>query len=148
MTNLFKYTSGNDVTVTTRASLSTSSIVTTQVEAKDTTSVDTLLPLLGTNPEETLHVITGNLLGDGCIRRTGRKVDGQPTGNARFEMNKSVPAYDHVLGTFNKYYKQFSGVGFRENNYYSTSLQIHVTQFHIFTKTLPVFFTLHSLWYQ
>jgi hypothetical protein len=98
-------------------------------------------------PKNTLSVLTGNLLGDGCLRRTGRKKDGKPTANARFEMNKGVAAYDQALDTFNQYYKEYSGTGFRENTYFHSGLGQVVTQFHIFTRSLPIFTFLHSLWY-
>lgn len=96
---------------------------------------------------KTLHVITGNLLGDGSLLRTGKKVDGQRGGNARFEMNKCTQSLDQHLETFRDHYKEFSGVGFRKNTYFSGSLLKVFTQFHIFTKSLPAFTELHSLWY-
>lgn len=107
----------------------------------------TIPPQLGDMPTRTLHAITGNMLGDGCLRRTGRKKDGKPTGNARFEMNKGVVAYDQAFDTYNNYYAPYSGVGFRTNSYFSNSLGIQVVQFHIFTKSIPLFTCLHSLWY-
>lgn len=80
-------------------------------------SMSTLPFLVSQMPKDTLHVLTGNVLGDGCLRRTGRKMDGKPTGNARFEMNKAKLSYNHHLETFNAHYKRYSGVGFRENTY-------------------------------
>lgn len=104
-------------------------------------------PLIATTtlPEDTLHAITGNLLGDGSLRRKVK--NGQPVGNALFEMNKGHVAKEQAFDTFNKYYKSLSGKGFRVNTYFSNSLGITVTQYHIFTQSLPVFTSLHSIWY-
>lgn len=94
---------------------------------------------------KTLHVLTGNLLGDGSLRINGPKKNGNPTVNALFEMNKCTKSYDQHLELFNEHYKIFSGKGFRKNSYYSGSLGITVTQFHIFTRSLPCFTALHKL---
>lgn len=122
--------------------------VTSCGEITSDTAMCSLPPLVASGmPKDTLHVITGNLLGDGCLRRTGRKKDGKPTGNARFEMNKAVVAHDKALSTFNNYYKPYSGKGFRRNTYFSGSLGHEVTQYHIFTRSLPLLTSLHALWY-
>jgi LAGLIDADG DNA endonuclease family len=113
---------------------------------------DTLMavlpPLINIIPKDTLHVITGNMLGDGSLRRQkSRNKEGIIKSNALFEMNKGPNAYNHAWQLFNDHYKQFSSVGFRENNTFSKSLGKPVTQYHIFTRSLPIFTALHSLWY-
>lgn len=115
------------------------------------TMCNTLPLLLSTIPKETLNVVTGNLLGDGSLRKPYKgKYDKNKVvkGNSLFEMNKGPAAYAQVLELFNQYYKPFCGVGFRENTYFSGSLQQVFTQYHIFTRALPVFTALYFLWYK
>jgi hypothetical protein len=104
-------------------------------------------PLVATTtlPKDTLYVLTGNLLGDGSLRRKIK--NGKPIGNSLFEMNKGHKAQEQAYDTFNKYYKLYSRKGIRVNTYFSNSLGIDVAQYHIFTQSLPIFTCLHSLWY-
>ena len=104
-----------------------------------------LPPLVSKMPKDTLSVITGNMLGDGCLRPSAKKRDGIPRGNVRFEMNKCTASLTHHYAMFLKYYKVYSGVGFRENTYFHGQLKMMVTQWHIFTLSSPMFTQLHSL---
>lgn len=117
------------------------------VTTMDTSEISMMVlpPLVASMPKDTLSVVTGNMLGDGCIRRTGHKREGQPTGNARFEMNKATASLAHHYATYVNYYKAYSGVGFRENTFFHGQLQMMVTQYHIFTLSRPVFTELHGL---
>lgn len=64
-------------------------------------------------PQETLHAMTGNLLGDGSIRYPNLGRDKQPSGNTRYEMTMSAAALGYMTMLYNRVYAPFSASGLK-----------------------------------
>jgi hypothetical protein len=99
-------------------------------------------------PKETLHIITGNMLGDGSItRKLSNK--GKIIGNAKFGMTLDVYSLNYITHLYKKVYEQFSSSGLYP--YPNVKLEKHlgktVSQYSFTTKSLPLFTTLHNIWY-
>lgn len=99
-------------------------------------------------PIATLHVITGNTLGDGSIGYSVRIRGEIPTGNARYKIGISVKVKEYVEYLRNTIYKEFKVSKLTE--YPNTHLIQHLgkeTKLYYFGN-IPVFTELHSLWYK
>lgn len=96
-----------------------------------------------------LEVITGNMLGDGCIRFSHKNEEGKGTGNAHYCMTLSVKSYNYMLDLYNEVYKSYSLSGLK--GYPNTTLPQHlnkeISQYYFNTRSIPLFTQLHSLWY-
>jgi hypothetical protein len=57
--------------------------------------------------------MTGNLLGDGCIRYPNLGRDGRPTGNTRYEMTMATAALGYMSMLYDQVYAQYSSSGLR-----------------------------------
>jgi hypothetical protein len=108
----------------------------------------TLPPILASMSRKDLETITGNMLGDGCIRYHNMARDGQASGNARYEMCMSVQAYNYMLSLFNTVYAQYSSIT-KFIAYPNVLLPQHVgkaiTQYYFCTRSLPIFTAIHSI---
>ena len=60
------------------------------VYSGDAPDVFSIVAVLATLPQQTLHAMTGNLLGSGSIRYPNLGRDKQVSGNARYEMTMAT----------------------------------------------------------
>jgi LAGLIDADG DNA endonuclease family len=103
-------------------------------------------------PKETLEIITGNLLGDGSLRRPkpNTRIGLESEAKASFSMTLSVKGYNYMVYLYDKVYAQFSSSGIHA--YPNISLPQHkdkiVTQYSFTTMRTPLFTALHDLWYR
>ena len=109
-----------------------------------------LLPsILLSIPKETLHVITGNMLGDGSIQYKKVLSNGKVIGNAKYAMTLDSYSLNYLNHLYETVYKQFSLSGIRPypNILLPQHLDKVVTQYSFNTRSLPIFTYMHSLWY-
>jgi LAGLIDADG DNA endonuclease family len=108
-----------------------------------------LPPILSTISKETLHIITGNMLGEGSIQYKNISIKGKPKGNARYSMTMDAYSLKYLNDLYEKVYSQFSLSGLHP--YPNIMLPQHsgkiITQYNFSTRSLPLFTELHSIWY-
>jgi hypothetical protein len=109
-----------------------------------------ILPsILSTISKETLHIITGNMLGDGSIQYNNILSNNQIRGNARYGMTMDTYSLNYLNHLYEKVYGQFSLSGIHP--YPNIKLSQHfgktVTQYHFHTRSIPLFTELHNIWY-
>ncbi len=108
--------------------------------------------LLSTIPRETLEIIIGNLLGDGCLIRKSIALDriNQSKAQAYFAMTMSAKSYNYMLHLYSKVYAQFNPS--KIYAYPNIDLPQHkdkvVTQYLFSTQRTELFTNIHSLWYR
>jgi hypothetical protein len=119
----------------------------TSLEALDMMA---LPPILAALPSNTLHTITGNMLGDGSIRYNNMaRNKGVPKGNCRYSMTMGAKTLNYIKSLVNGVYAPYcsSSINSYPNpnspNYTGTA-----TQYSFSTMSLPLFTALHQLWYQ
>lgn len=117
-------------------------------EDKDKESESSGIPkLLQTVPEDTLHIITGNILGDGSLRRVSRRKDGTVGGNASFSITMIASSKDYIIFLRNNVYAAYGLSRLRERP--NTLLPHHVGKkvvaYEFETRTSPILTELHSL---
>jgi hypothetical protein len=107
--------------------------------------------ILTTLPPKVLETITGNMLGDGSIGYNNMSRNNNvPKGNCRYRMTIMASAVDYMQCLFDKIYAPFSNVALHPypNPAKAGNENVPVTQYNFSTKSLPLFTTLHSLWYR
>jgi hypothetical protein len=108
-----------------------------------------LPPLLTTIPKDTLHIITGNMLGDGSIQYKKVLSNGKVIGNAKYGMTIDTYSLNYLNHLYETVYKSFSSSGLHP--YPNILLPQHsnkaITQYSFNTRSLPIYSTLHSIWY-
>jgi len=109
----------------------------------------TIPPFLLQIPKNTLHIITGNMLGDGSIQYKKVLKNGKVIGNAKFSMTMDTYSLNYLNHLYQTVYGQFSLSGLRP--YPNIKLPQHlgktVTQYNFNTRSLPLFTNLHNIWY-
>ena len=121
---------------------------------KEEISYLSLSPILLSLPKETLHTITGCMLGDGHIRYPNLAQDGVAKGNARYEMTLSTKGKYYLWDLSRNWLGNLTNI--KELNdltpYPNITLPKHIgkeiTQYKFHSRRLPVFTALHSLWYK
>lgn len=108
-----------------------------------------LPPILYTIPKETLHIITGNMLGDKSIQYNNISIKSKPKGKAKYGMTMDTYSINYLNHLYENVYGQFSLSGIHP--YPNTKLPQHsnkiVTQYNFNTRSLPLFTELHNIWY-
>lgn len=108
--------------------------------------------IISSIPKETLEIITGNLLGDGSLQRPKpyTKSGLESKAQASYAMTLSVKGYNYMLDLYDQVYAPFCSNGIFA--YPNISLPQHkdkiVTQYSFSTMRLPLFTSLHTLWYK
>lgn len=64
--------------------------------------------VLAALPTQTLHAMTGNLLGDGSIRYPNFGRDNRASGNARYEMTMGAAALGYMTILYDTIYANYS----------------------------------------
>src|SRR6202012_3619760 len=104
-----------------------------------------ILPLINSISNTTLHAITGNMLGDGSISLS--KIN---KGEGKYSMTMDVYSLNYLHYLNENIYSQFTNT--KIYAYPNILLPQHkgkeVTQYHFKTKTHPLFTALHNLWYK
>lgn len=103
-----------------------------------------LLPIFKTIPKSTLHIITGNMLGDGSIRINKNN---NLIGEAKYTMTMDVYSLNYLNHLFEKIYGQYSSTGIK--GYPNIMLPQHkgkeIIQYHFTTRSNPLFTALHNI---
>jgi hypothetical protein len=106
-----------------------------------------LPPILYTIPKETLHIITGNMLGDKSIQYNNISIKSKPKGKAKYGMTMDTYSINYLNHLYENVYGQFSLSGIHP--YPNTKLPQHsnkiVTQYNFNTRSLPLFTELHNI---
>lgn len=93
-------------------------------------------------PRHELETFTGNMLGDGSIRKLN-----VPQANARYGMTMGVKSHVYLVHLYNTIYAKYSSSGIKA--YPNPSLPQHTgktpTQYHFETKVSPIFTALHAM---
>lgn len=101
-------------------------------------------------PRKSLETITGNLLGDGSIVYPNFSRDRKASGNARYGMTMAAKSYDYMSALYQSVYQPYSASGLQP--YPNVNLPQHankvVTQYSFYSRSLPLFTSLHNLWYK
>lgn len=104
-----------------------------------------ILPLINSISNTTLHTITGNILGDGSISLS--KIN---KGEGKYSMTMDVYSLNYLNYLNENIYSQFTNT--KIYAYPNILLPQHkgkeVTQYHFKTKTHSLFTALHNLWYK
>ena len=106
----------------------------------------TLPVLISDLPKDTLHIITGNMLGDGSISFKYSK-KGKIIGNAKFGMTLDTYSLNYLTHLYDKVYKEFSSSGIHPypNLKLNKHLNKKVLQYSFTTKSLSLFTNLHNI---
>jgi hypothetical protein len=105
--------------------------------------------ILSNTPKEILEIITGNLLGDGSLRKPAPNINSLivSKANASYSMTLSVKGYNYLVYLYNKVYAQFSSS--KIHPYPNISLAQHkdkiITQYSFTTMRTPLFTALHAI---
>jgi hypothetical protein len=91
--------------------LATLTLMTSTIE--HVTDVLAMPAVLAALPRQTLDAMTGNMLGDGCIRYPNLARDKGPSGNARYEMTMATSAFGYMTMLYNQVYAQYSSSGLK-----------------------------------
>src|SRR5580704_17665001 len=67
-----------------------------------------LPPILYTIPKETLHIIRGNMLGDGSIQYNNISIKSKPKENAKYGMTMDTYSLNYLNHLYENVYGQFS----------------------------------------
>jgi LAGLIDADG DNA endonuclease family len=106
-----------------------------------------ILPLISSISNTTLHTITGNMLGDGHISLSKFK-----RGEGKYSMTMDVYSLNYLQYLDENIYSQFTNTKFYA--YPNILLPQHkgkkkkITQYHFQTNTHSLFTALHNLWYK
>ena len=108
------------------------------------------LPLiLNTIPTNVLHIITGNMLGDGHInvyKSKSIKINRK----AKYCMTMDTFSLNYLMFLYDNVYKQFNPS--KLYPYPNINLPKHagkeIKQYYFYTQSLPLFYYLHNLWYK
>jgi len=109
----------------------------------------TIPPSLLSIPKETLHIITGNMLGDGAIQYKKVLKFGKVIGSAKFSMTMDTYSLNYLNHLYQTVYSQFILSGLRPypNVNLPQYLDKTITQYSFNTRSLPLFTSLHNIWY-
>ena len=104
-----------------------------------------VLPIINSIPNLTLHAITGNMLGDGSI-----SLSRPNKGEGKYSMIMDVYSLNYLNYLNENIYSQFTNTKIYAypNILLSQHIGKKVTSYHFKTKTHPLFTALHSLWYK
>ena len=104
-----------------------------------------ILPIIHSTPTPLLKIITGNMLGDGSISLS--KIN---KGNGKYSMTMDAYSLNYLQHLNDNIYSQITDT--KIYAYPNILLPQHegkeITQYHLSTKTHPLFTALHSLWYK
>lgn len=127
-------------------------LVLNNIETLIDTSIFSLPPMLAAIPKNTLHAITGNMLGDGSIRLNKRSFEAKTNKKdlAKYSMTMDTYSYDYLKFLFLNIYGQFTTYSIYP--WPNLMLPQHhgkkVTQYNFTTRSVPLFASLHSIWYR
>lgn len=106
--------------------------------------------LLQTVPDDVLHVITGNILGDGHIRPGRLMQNGEVSGNARYNITMIASSREYMVFICSTTYAAYRPSVLRA--WPNTQLPHHVgkevAHYNFSTGCCPIFTELHALWYR
>lgn len=106
--------------------------------------------LLQTVPDDVLHVITGNILGDGHIRPGRLMQNGEVSGNARYNITMIASSREYMVFICSTTYAAYRPSVLRA--WPNTQLPHHVgkevAHYNFSTGCCPIFNELHALWYR
>lgn len=101
-----------------------------------------VLPILNSIPKNSLHAITGNMLGDGSL-----SLSRPDKGKGKFSMTMDIYSLNYLHHSI---YNQFTET--KIYPYPNILLPHHkgkkVSHYHFKTRTHPLYTTLHSIWYK
>ena len=112
--------------------------------------LSTILPIiLNSIPKNKLHIITGNMLGDGSISYTKNR-KGEYSGQAKYSMTMDTYSLNYLNYLFLTVYGEYCNSGIYP--YPNIKLPQHegkiIKQYSFTTLSHPLFSELHSLWYK